>query len=83
MRTFTVEKGVMGYIVTIGCQKAGFSNREELIAAIAEYITDPVKTKNKYRRDNLSELNMSQEDVDRIHRETKEPMVTTNYALRA
>ena len=41
MREFTVKKGVMGYIVTIGCQEAGFSNKEDLITAVTDYISDP------------------------------------------
>jgi len=41
MREFTVKKGVMGYIVTIGCQEAGFSNKEDLITAVTDYIYDP------------------------------------------
>jgi hypothetical protein len=34
MRDFTVKKGVMGYIVTIGCQVAGFTTKEDLLKAI-------------------------------------------------
>ena len=41
MREFTVKKGVMGYVVIIGCQVAGFSNKDDLTGAIREYITDP------------------------------------------
>jgi hypothetical protein len=48
MRDFTVKKGVMGYIVTIGCQVAGFSNKEDLLKAITEYVNDPEATEKKY-----------------------------------
>jgi hypothetical protein len=48
MRDFTVKKGVMGYIVTIGCQVAGFTTKEDLLKAITEYIGDPEATKKKY-----------------------------------
>jgi pyruvate-formate lyase len=48
MRDFTVKKGVMGYIVTIGCQVAGFSNKEDLLKAISEYVNDQEATENKY-----------------------------------
>jgi len=48
MRYFTVKKGVMGYIVTIGCQTAGFSNKEDLLKAITEYVTDPEAAEKKY-----------------------------------
>ena len=48
MRDFTVKKGVMGYIVTIGCQVAGFTTKEDLIKAITEYIGDPGATEKKY-----------------------------------
>lgn len=48
MRQFTVQKGVMGYVVTIGCQVAGFSTKEDLIKAITEYVTDPEATEKKY-----------------------------------
>ena len=48
MRDFTVKKGVMGYIVTIGCQVAGFSNKEDLLKAISEYVNDPEATEKKY-----------------------------------
>jgi hypothetical protein len=48
MIDFTVKKGVMGYIVTIGCQTAGFSNKEDLLKAITEYVNDPEATEKKY-----------------------------------
>jgi pyruvate-formate lyase len=48
MRDFQVKKGVMGYIVTIGCQVAGFSNKEDLLKAITEYVNDPGATEKKY-----------------------------------
>jgi hypothetical protein len=48
MRDFTVKQGVMGYIVTIGCQVAGFSNKEDLLKAITEYVNDPEATEKKY-----------------------------------
>lgn len=48
MRQFTVQKGVMGYVVTIGCQVAGFSTKEDLIKAITEYVTDPEATEKKH-----------------------------------
>ena len=48
MRDFTVKKGVMGYIVTIGCQVAGFTTKEDLLKAITEYVNDPGATEKKY-----------------------------------
>jgi hypothetical protein len=51
MRDFTVKKGVMGYVVNIGCQTAGFSNKKDLIAAITEYVNDPEKTEKKYYKE--------------------------------
>lgn len=48
MREFTVKKGVRGYVVTIGCQVAGFSTKEDLNAAVSEYINDPEGTEEKY-----------------------------------
>jgi hypothetical protein len=48
MRDFQVKKGVMGYIVNIGCQVAGFSNKEDLLKAITEYVGDPEATEKKY-----------------------------------
>lgn len=48
MRDFTVKKGVMGYIVTIGCQVAGFTTKEDLLKAITEYVGDPEATEKKY-----------------------------------
>jgi Mg2+/Co2+ transporter CorC len=48
MRDFQVKKGVMGYIVTIGCQVAGFTTKEDLLKAITEYVNDPEATEKKY-----------------------------------
>jgi hypothetical protein len=48
MREFIVKKGVMGYIVNIGCQVAGFTTKEDLLKAITEYVNDPEATENKY-----------------------------------
>lgn len=48
MRNFSVQKGVMGYIVQIGCQVAGFTNKEELKTAICDYIDDPEGMEKKY-----------------------------------
>lgn len=48
MREFKVQKGVRGYVVRIGCQVAGFSNEDDLLAAIQEYIKDPEATEKKY-----------------------------------
>jgi hypothetical protein len=48
MRDFQVKNGVMGYIVNIGCQVAGFSNKEDLLKAITEYVNDPEATEKKY-----------------------------------
>ena len=48
MRAFTVQTGVMGYVVSIGCQVAGFSNKKDLIKAITEYIKDPEAMEKKY-----------------------------------
>lgn len=48
MRDFQVKKGVMGYIVTIGCQVAGFTTKEDLLKAITEYVNDPGATEKKY-----------------------------------
>jgi hypothetical protein len=48
MRDFTVKKGVMGYIVTIGCQVAGFTTKDDLLKAITEYVNDPEATEKKY-----------------------------------
>jgi hypothetical protein len=66
MRDFTVKKGVMGYIVTIGCQSAGFSNKQDLLAAITEYISDPQATEKKYYgrpTDTLTEVDHRQYGV--------------------
>lgn len=48
MREFTVKKGVIGFVVVIGCQVAGFSDKSDLIAALTEYINDPEATEKKY-----------------------------------
>jgi hypothetical protein len=48
MREFTVAKGVMGYIVKVGCQVAGFSSQADLKKAICEYIDDPKAMEKKY-----------------------------------
>ncbi len=48
MRTFTVQKGCMGYVVTVGCQVCGFTNKEELKVAICDYIDDPKGMEKKY-----------------------------------
>jgi hypothetical protein len=48
MRDFTVKQGVMGYIVTIGCQVAGFTTKEDLLKAITEYVNDQGATEQKY-----------------------------------
>lgn len=47
MRDFTVKKGVMGYVVNVGCQVAGFSNKEDLLKAITEYVNDLEATEKK------------------------------------
>ena len=48
MRGFSVQKGVIGYIVSIGCQVAGFTDKEELKKAICDYIDDPEGMEKKY-----------------------------------
>lgn len=48
MREFIVKKGVLGYVVNIGCQVAGFSTKSDLITAIIEYITDPDAMEKKH-----------------------------------
>lgn len=48
MRDFIVKKGVRGYVVNIGCQVAGFSNTQDLIEALTEYIKNPEETEKKY-----------------------------------
>jgi hypothetical protein len=48
MREFIVKKGVIGYIVNIGCQVAGFTTKEDLLKAITEYVNDPGATEKKY-----------------------------------
>jgi hypothetical protein len=48
VRGFSVQKGVIGYIVSIGCQRAGFTNKEELKVAICNYIDDPEGMEKKY-----------------------------------
>jgi hypothetical protein len=51
MRQFTVSKGLMGYVVNIGCQTCGFTTKEELIYAITDYINDPKGMEKKYYSD--------------------------------
>lgn len=41
MRAFTVTPGVKGFVVQIGCQVAGFSNANDLLLSITEYLNDP------------------------------------------
>lgn len=48
MRSFTVQEGVKGFVVSIGCQVAGFSTKKDLIKAIAEYVNNPEETEKKY-----------------------------------
>jgi hypothetical protein len=64
MRDFTVKQGVMGYIVTIGCQVAGFTTKEDLLKEITEYVNDPEATEKKYYNP-LS--GMASVDRDPIH----------------
>lgn len=48
MREFAVKQGVRGFIVQIGCQKAGFSTKEDLLEAITEYVNNPEETEKRY-----------------------------------
>jgi hypothetical protein len=50
MRTFTVSKVLMGYIVTIGCQTCAFSEdrKDEMLKRIDEYVNNPDATEQKY-----------------------------------
>lgn len=48
MRSFTVQEGLMGYIVQVGCQVCAFSTKEELAAKVSEYIMNPEETEKKY-----------------------------------
>ena len=45
-----VDKVSNGYIVTIGCQRAVFTNRDDLQAALEEYRKDPLRTELKWAR---------------------------------
>jgi len=48
IKTITIEQGAMGYVAQVGCQKAGFSNKEDLIKALTDYINDPEGMEKKY-----------------------------------
>jgi hypothetical protein len=71
MRDFQVKKGVMGYIVTIGCQVAGFTTKEDLLKAITEYVNDPEATEKKYYKPTtLQEVDHRQYGVTNTERST-------------
>ena len=45
-RKFTVEPGLNGFKVKIGCAEVYFSNKEDLLKGISDYLFDPIKTEN-------------------------------------
>lgn len=60
----------MGYIVTIGCQTAGFTTKEDLLKAITEYVNDPEATEKKYYNNRLFEVDHRQYGVANSARST-------------
>lgn len=48
IRKINIEQGAMGYVAHVGCQIAGFSNKEDLIKAFTDYINDPEGMEKKY-----------------------------------
>lgn len=77
MRDFQVKKGVMGYIVNIGCQVAGFSTKEDLLKAITEYVSDPEGTEKKYYKPTtLPEVDHRQYGIQRLEPATTAACMT-------
>jgi hypothetical protein len=79
MRAFTVQTGVMGYVVSIGCQVAGFSNKKDLIKAITEYIKDPEATEKKYYK--TAGYSLTEADMRQYGRTATEQAAATATAI--
>lgn len=45
-----VDRVMNGYIVTIGCQRAVFTNYNDVLTALEEYGKDPLRTELKWAR---------------------------------
>lgn len=53
MREVTITSLDHGFVVRVGCQTLAIQNKEDLIAKLVQYITDPTATEEKYYRGEL------------------------------
>lgn len=53
MREVTISSLDHGFVVRVGCQTVAIQTKEDLIAKLVQYITDPAATEEKYYRGEL------------------------------
>jgi hypothetical protein len=53
INTIEIEELNRGYIVRVGCQRFAFSQKEELVKKLTEYINEPYKTEKKWYEGSL------------------------------
>lgn len=50
LRKVTIEPVLNGWIVTVGCQRVVFDDKKIMLEKISEYLSDPEKIEEEYRR---------------------------------
>jgi hypothetical protein len=51
LRTVTIDPVLNGWIVTIGCQRVVFSDKDLMLGEIGRYLECPDRVEEEYRRD--------------------------------
>ena len=53
IKPLTIEQLSRGYTVKVGCQTFAFSNKEELILKLIQYLNNPKETEQKWLKNEL------------------------------
>jgi hypothetical protein len=53
IKLITIQQLSYGYVVNVGCQSFAIQNATDLISKLAEYISNPLKTEEKWERGQL------------------------------